>query len=120
MLAAHSFSRSQPRIVRMHDAFLADFDRPRIMTDIAPQGESAAERQEPDAHGQAALLLAESILHALVETKTLSVAGALSVIQTTCDVKIEVAELAGESSKRMNESLKLLQSMSDSFAAYAE
>lgn len=73
---------------------------------------------EPDAHGQAALLLAESILHALVETRTLSRAAALSVIATTCEVKIEVAERAGESNRRMMESLDLLRDISKSFEAY--
>lgn len=75
---------------------------------------------EPDAHGQAALLLAESILHALVETKTLTVDGALSVIETTCEVKHEVAEQAGESEGRMQESLALLKNISASFAVDAE
>lgn len=75
---------------------------------------------EPDAHGQAALLLAESILHALVETKTLTVDGALSVIETTCEVKREFAEQEGESKKRMQESLNLLQVISASFAVDAE
>ncbi|MDZ4138037.1 hypothetical protein ABIE62_002745 [Porphyrobacter sp. MBR-155] len=89
------------------------------MNHYPPKSENAAQRQEPDAHGQAALLLAESILHALVETKTLSLAAALSVIQTTCEVKIEVAERAGESSTRMHESLGLLMAMSKSFAADA-
>lgn len=75
---------------------------------------------EPDAHGQAALLLAESILHALVESKVLTTAGALSVIQTTCEVKIEVAEATGESQGRMKQSLALLQTISASFAVDAE
>jgi len=75
---------------------------------------------EPDAHGQAALLLAESILHALVETKTLTTAEALSVIQTTCEIKVEVAEEAGESQGRMKQSLALLRAISASFAVDAE
>jgi hypothetical protein len=87
------------------------------MNDFPPESENAAQQQEPDAHGQAALLLAESILHALVETKTLSLAEALSVIETTCEVKVEVAEREGESSRRMHESLGLLIAMSQSFAA---
>lgn len=92
------------------------------MNDDAPDLPTAAvfaPSDEPDAHGQAALLLAESILHALVETKTFSLEGALSVIETTCEVKIEVAEKAGESAKRMQESLHLLRAISDSFAADA-
>lgn len=74
---------------------------------------------EPDAHGQAALLLAESILHALVETKTLTNEGALSIIETTCEVKVEVAEQAGESRGRMLESVALLQAIHASFAVDA-
>lgn len=77
-------------------------------------------RLEPDAHGQAALLLAESILHALVETGTLSNGGALSVIQTTCEVKAEVAAQQGESKGRMEESLTLLRAIGDSFGADRE
>lgn len=89
------------------------------MHDISPEGETIVPQVEPDAHGQAALLLAESILHALVETSTLSLAEALSVIQTTCEVKVEVAEREGKSSRRMHESLSLLRAMSNSFAADA-
>lgn len=84
---------------------------------IGDDGDFRAE-PEPDAHGQAALLLAESILHALVETNTLSRAAALSVIATTCEVKREVAERAGESNRRMMESLNLLRDISKSFEAY--
>ena len=70
---------------------------------------------EPDAHGQAALLLAESILHAMVEANILSLDAALGVIETTCEVKIDVAEETGESNKRMQESLALLRAISASF-----
>jgi hypothetical protein len=90
------------------------------MTDFPPKSEQATPQMEPDAHGQAALLLAESILHALVEAGTLSVAEALSVIETNCEVKVEVAEREGESSRRMHESLSLLLAMSKSFAADAQ
>ncbi len=86
------------------------------MNDIALKAGSAAASAEPDAHGQAALLLAESILHALVETGTLSLDAALSVIETTCEVKVEVAEATGESNGRMQESLRLLKAISGSFA----
>lgn len=91
------------------------------MNDTAPKtakGIVLDEIIEPDAHGQAALLLAEAILHALVETDALSLESALSVIDTTCEVKAEVAERAGESDKRMNESLRLLRSISNTFTAY--
>ncbi|UZK65827.1 hypothetical protein [Sphingomonas sp. M1-B02] len=77
---------------------------------------AATPSPEPDAHGQAALLLAESILHALVEAKVFSLEVARSVIATTCEVKIEIAEQTGESNFRMQESLALLRAISATFA----
>ena len=65
-------------------------------------------RGEPDAHGQAALMLSESILHALVEVSAMTSHEALEVVRTAQEVKAEVAALAGESRGRMEESLKLL------------
>lgn len=64
---------------------------------------------EPDAHGQAALILAESILHALVETRTITTKQALDVVHSAEEIKTEVAALAGESETRMQESLELLK-----------
>jgi hypothetical protein len=74
-------------------------------------------KSEPDAHGQAALLLTESLVHMLVENRTLSNGQAIEVIQIAAEVKTQVAEAAGESKARMNESLALLAKMSSSFAA---
>lgn len=73
--------------------------------------------QEPDAHGQAALLLAESILHALVDSGTLTNREAITVVRTAAEVKLEVATAEGESTVRMNESLDLLARMANSFEA---
>jgi hypothetical protein len=64
---------------------------------------------EPDAHGQAALILAESTLHALVEMKTMTTAQALDVVRSAEEIKREVAALSGESETRMHESLELLK-----------
>lgn len=72
---------------------------------------------EPDAHGQAALLLAESILHALVDTAVMTNAEAIDVVTAATDVKREVATAAGESHGRMQQSLDLLSRMTASFEA---
>jgi hypothetical protein len=72
---------------------------------------------EPDAHGQAALLLTESLIHMLVENKGLTNTQAVDVVHTAAVVKVEVAEAAGESKARMLESLALLSRMEDSFQA---
>lgn len=72
---------------------------------------------EPDAHGQAALLLTESLIHMLVDNHTLTNIQAIEVVQTAAEVKAEVAIAAGESDKRMKESLSLLAKMESTFKA---
>lgn len=74
---------------------------------------------EPDAHGQAALLLTESLIHALVEKHTLTNQDAIDLIDVAAGVKVEVAAAAGESETRMRESLALLSKMAESFKADA-
>lgn len=71
---------------------------------------------EPDAHGQAALLFAESILHILVERSVLTVEDAVAAVQTATEVKLALATEAGESRERMQASLDLLFRIGDSFA----
>lgn len=70
---------------------------------------------EPEAHGQAALMLAESLLHALVDTRVLTNVEAISVVVTAAEVKREVATAMGESAGRMQQSLDLLLRMTASF-----
>lgn len=70
---------------------------------------------EPDAHGQASLLLTESLIHSLVDRGVLTIPEALETIEVAADVKLEVATAARESKKRMEESLLLLKKMSVSF-----
>jgi hypothetical protein len=64
---------------------------------------------EPDAHGQAALILAEAMLHALVDMKTMTTQQALDIISSAEEIKTEVAGMSGESETRMQESLELLK-----------
>lgn len=78
----------------------------------SPQG------HEPDAHGQAALLLAESILHGLVEAELVTAKQAASIIRTAIEVKVEVAEMVDESKGRMEQSLRLLAGVERSVSAY--
>lgn len=74
---------------------------------------------EPDAHGQAGLLLTESLLHALVDKGTLTNAEAIEIIEIAAEVKYEVATSDNESRKRMDESLELLTKMRVSFQSDA-
>lgn len=90
----------------------------RTMTQIlSDDARPTALREEPDAHGQAALLLSESILHMLVETRVLSGVQARTVISAASEVKVEVAEATGESNGRMQESLMLIAQIAATFEA---
>ena len=71
--------------------------------------------EEPDAHGQAALLLAESTLHMLVESGVLDNRAAITAVQAAAEVKVEVATVTGESEGRMQQSLDLLSRIQASF-----
>ncbi len=87
------------------------------MTRVSKVTRVAAVIVEPDAHGQAALLLTESLIHMLVETRKLTIAQAIDVVRTAALVKVEVAQAAGESRARMLESLHLLSRMENSLQA---
>lgn len=78
------------------------------MAEITHIGTGQRPPIEPDAHGQAALMLAESMLHALVDTSTITIQQAVAIVRVAQEVKAEVATLAGESRGRMVESLHLL------------
>ena len=70
--------------------------------------------REPDAHGQAALMLTESLLHGLMEAGTFTVSQALSVVSTAQEIKVEFAHLAGEPPDRLQASLDLLTKIASS------
>ena len=76
--------------------------------------------EEPDAHGQAALLLAESTLHTLMEAGVLTNRDAVMTVQSAADVKVDVAAVTGESRGRMQQSLDLLSRIQASFETDSE
>ncbi len=57
------------------------------------------------------MLLAESILHSLVESSVLTRHEAVAVVRIAAEVKAEVAQEAGESKGRMEQSLALLSAI---------
>lgn len=68
----------------------------------------------PDAHGQAALLLVESLIHGLNEQSVLSIGEAIDVVETAIDVQADIADAADGSRPAMRKSLGLLAAISDS------
>jgi hypothetical protein len=75
---------------------------------------SAGMRPEPDAHGQAAMLLVESLIHGLVSRSVISVEDAVEIVDTAAEVKAEIAIDLGDSPETMRSSLTMLESISAS------
>ena len=65
----------------------------------------------PNGHGQAALLLVESLLHALIEKDLLSMAEAAEVVDTAKDVQIELGDELGQSWEARRTALAFLSSI---------
>ena len=70
---------------------------------------------DPDPHGQAALLLAESTLHMLVERGLFTNPEAITAVRVATEVAEEIVELAAENSRAGEASLRLLARIRDSF-----
>jgi len=72
--------------------------------------------REPDAHGQAAMLLVESLIHGLIAKSVLSLPEAIDIVETAAEVKHEVAVDLGDSPRTMQQSLAMLDAISASLA----
>lgn len=73
-----------------------------------------ARAPEPDAHGQAAMLLVESLIHGLVGRSVISTADAIEIVEVASEVKAEMAIDIGEPPEPLRRSLNLLTAISDS------
>jgi hypothetical protein len=79
-----------------------------------PRDDSGAMPGGPDAHGQAALVLVESLIHVLIERDVLTVADSMDVLETALEVQTEAAMEADGHGARMWLSTALLASMATS------
>lgn len=68
----------------------------------------------PDAHGQAALLLVESLIHGLVDRRALTTADALEIVEVAAEVKIEIGMRGAEPGETVALSLALLDKIAAS------
>jgi hypothetical protein len=66
-----------------------------------------------DAHGEAALTLVESLIHALVARSSLSLIEALDIVQVAIDVQIEISHDRGDDPAILP-SVRFLQAISSS------
>lgn len=74
----------------------------------------------PDAQGQAALLLIESLIHSLLDNGALTKLQALEALDSAVEVKRENAADAKEPVRTLRKSLSLLDNMRHSIEAYSE
>ena len=65
----------------------------------------------PDAHGQAALLLVESLVHGLIARSIISVGDAMEIVTAATEVKQDIADEASEPRSTAEKSLVLLDGM---------
>lgn len=70
----------------------------------------------PDAHGHAALLLVESLIHGLIERSVITVENALDIVETANSVQIDVAEEADGEGAPMWHAHALLSSIAQSLS----
>ena len=66
---------------------------------------------QPDPHGQAAMLLVESLIHGLVARSTITTAEAIEIVRVAAEVKEEVADEMGDSKTTLVRSLTLLDAI---------
>lgn len=65
---------------------------------------------KPDAHGQAAYLLIESLIHGLIAQSTITLDAAIDIVDVATEVKVEL----GDSPETTPTSLRLLEGLAGS------
>lgn len=68
----------------------------------------------PDAHGHAALLLVESLIHGLRERSILNRDEAIEVVETAIDVQADIADAADGAGATMRQAQALLLAIAES------
>ena len=88
-------------------------------TSTADSSFSTDRHPNPDAQGQAALLLIESLIHSLLDNGALTKHQALEAIDSAMQVKEESASEAKEAAETLRKSLGLLTNMQHSIEAHS-
>ncbi len=80
--------------------------------DLIPAGAGA--RRLGDAHGEAALLLVESLIHALLQDSVLTNAQAIAAVQSAIDVQCEIDDERGSDVSVASAPVQLLDAIAQS------
>ena len=75
---------------------------------------AVANDRSPDAHGQAALLLVESMLHGLIDHSVFTVAQAVELVDIAGEVKGDIGADLGDTPATLQTSLALLANIGTS------
>lgn len=78
------------------------------------------DQPEPDAHGEAALTLAEAMLHGLVEREIISVGDAIAIADSARDTQLAIADDRRDPSKRHPYAVRLLAAIGASLRIDAD
>lgn len=68
----------------------------------------------PDAHGQAALLLIESLIHTLIARSVITVPDAIEVVEVAAEVRRDIGADRAEMDAALARSITLLENISQS------
>ena len=92
-----------------------------MTNETSPEDSSFSDDQQPqpDAQGQAALLLIESLIHSLLDNGALTKPQAIEAIESAMDVKQESASAHKEPARTLRKSLSLLVNMYNSIQAHS-
>lgn len=72
--------------------------------------------RDPDAHGQAAMLLVESLLHGLIARKVISVAEAIAIVDVATEVRRDTGPERGDTPASLEKSVHLLNAVRESLS----
>lgn len=87
------------------------------VADFTPTPFAKTPRAEPDAHGQAAMLLVESLIHGLIARSVISVEDAVEIVEVAAEVKNDIGADLGDSPETLKRSLTMLGTMAASLKA---
>jgi hypothetical protein len=79
-------------------------------------GDDQVRVPQPDVHGQAAILLVESLIHGLVVRSVISTADAVEIVASAYEVKAAIGAALGDSPETIRKSLAILEAIRASLA----
>jgi hypothetical protein len=74
-------------------------------------------RLQPDAHGEAAMLLVESMIHGLIAHSAITTAQAVEIVDIAAETKAEIDADLGDTEPRSRSAADILDSISRSLKA---